>query len=182
MCSSQKVHCKSFTKDTSKILYHTCNGLVELSKFLLSTNHKYVLLGTFNNDPLEKQFGKLRQGSDVTYFITVQQILEKVGIIKTKLLLQLDNNGDSLDFTTSGHSCERCSFYLSEEKCLIFDNLPELENILSIDVKMSLIYIAGYVVRNDKDSDDSYFYYEKFRYFTDKINRGGLTVPGDFVC
>ena len=47
---------------------------------------------------------------------------------------------------------------------------------------MSLIYIAGYVVRNDEDSDDSYFYYEKFRYFTDEINCGGLTVPGDFVC
>ena len=121
MCSSQNVCCKSFTKDTSKSLYHACNGLVELFKV-------------------------------------------------------------SLDFTTSGHSCERCSFYLNEEKCLIFDNLPELENILSIYVKMSLIYIAGYVARNDEDSDDSYFYYEKFRYFTDEINRGGLNVPGDFVC
>ena len=63
-----------------------------------------------------------------------------------KLLLQLDNNGNS---------CERCGFYLNEEKCLIFDNLLELENI-SIGVKISLIYIAGNVVRNDEDSDDSY--------------------------
>ena len=96
--------------------------------------------------------------------------------------MQLVNNGDSLDFTTSGHSFERCGFYLNQEKCLIFDNLPELENILSTYVKMSLIYIAGYVVRNDEDSDDSYFYYEKFRYFTDETNCGGLNVPGDFVC
>ncbi|XP_065660880.1 uncharacterized protein LOC136084588 [Hydra vulgaris] len=182
MCSSQIVRFKSFTKDTSKSIYHTCNGLVELSKFLLSASHEYVLLGTFTTDPLEKQFGKLRQGSGGTYFITVQQILEKVGIIKTKLLLQLDKYGVDLDFTTSGHSCERCGFYLNEEKCLIFDNLPELENILSINVKITLIYIAGFVVRNDKDSDDSYFYYEKFRDLTEEINRGGLTIPGDLVC
>ena len=44
--------------------------------------------------PLEKQFGKLRQGCGGTYFITVQQMLEKVGIAKTKLLLNLDLNID----------------------------------------------------------------------------------------
>ena len=60
MCSSQKVRCKSFKKDTSKSLYNTCNGLVECLSFFLSSNHKYVLLGTFTTDPLEKQFGKLR--------------------------------------------------------------------------------------------------------------------------
>ena len=48
----------------------------------------------FTSDPLEKQFGKLQRGCGHTYFITVQQILEKVRIAKTKLLLNLDVNND----------------------------------------------------------------------------------------
>ena len=35
------------------------------------------MLGNFTSDPLEKQFGKLRQGTGGAYFIIVQQILEK---------------------------------------------------------------------------------------------------------
>ena len=43
------------------------------------------MLGNFSTDPLEKEFSKLRQGSGGTYFITVQQILEKVNISEAKL-------------------------------------------------------------------------------------------------
>ena len=74
---------KSLTKDTANCLYQTCNGMVELSKYLLSSSHQYVLLGYFTSDPLEKEFGKLRQGSGGTYFINIQQVLEKVSIYKT---------------------------------------------------------------------------------------------------
>ena len=35
-------------------------------------------------------YGKLRQGSGGTSFITVQQIIEKVTVNKTKLILKLD--------------------------------------------------------------------------------------------
>ena len=45
------------------------------------------MLGIFTTEYLEKEFGKLRQGSGGTYFITVQHIMEKVAIKKTKLLL-----------------------------------------------------------------------------------------------
>ena len=55
---------KTLTKDTSAALYHTLNGLAELTKQLLATpSHKYVMIGEFCSDPLEKEFGKLRQGS-----------------------------------------------------------------------------------------------------------------------
>ena len=69
---------KMLTCDTSKALSQTCRGIVELVKFLLNTTHEYVLLGKFNSDPIEKEFGKLRQGSGGTYFINAQQVLEKV--------------------------------------------------------------------------------------------------------
>ena len=79
---------KSITMDTSNALYQTCNGLVELSKHLLNNSHMYVLLGNFTTDPIERAFGKLRQGSGGTYFINTQQVIEKWNISKTKLVLQ----------------------------------------------------------------------------------------------
>ena len=76
---------KCLTKDTSKAIWHTCNGLVGLSKHLLKQSHPYVLLGIFTTDHLEKQFEKSCQGCGGTYFITVQQIIEKMAIQKTKI-------------------------------------------------------------------------------------------------
>ena len=67
--------------------------------------------------------------------------------------------------------------------CTILDNLPELESSLSVDTIMALVYIAGYVVRNDDDAvDDTHFYFEKYGSFTNEMNRGGLTIPGDSAC
>ena len=55
---------RTLNKDTSNALHHTLNGLVELTKDLLMSPHqKYVMIGEFCSDPLEKEFGKLRQGS-----------------------------------------------------------------------------------------------------------------------
>ena len=70
---------KLLTRDTANCLAQTCYGLVQLSKYLLDTIHQYVLLGNFTTDSLEKLFGKLRQGSG-NYFISVQQVLERVTI------------------------------------------------------------------------------------------------------
>ena len=39
---------------------------------------------------------------------------------------------------------------MSEEAAEMFDGLPELENFISTEDKMSLMHIAGYVTRNDK--------------------------------
>ena len=81
---------KQLTKDTGYCFTHTCKAMIELARYHLDQDHEYVPLGKASTDPLEKEFGKLRQGSGGTYFITVQQILEKVSINKTKLLLTLN--------------------------------------------------------------------------------------------
>ena len=130
------------------------------------------MLGKFTSDPIEKEFGKLRQGSAGTYFITVQQMFEKVAITKTNFLLCLDADNDFPNLET-GHSCSKCGFLLSEDMCTILDNLPELESSLSVDTITTLVYIAGYVVvRNDDDVDDTYFCFEKYGSFTNEMNRG----------
>ena len=69
--------------------------LVYVATFL-ATSHKYVLLGQFSTDPLEKEFGKLCQGSGDTYFINVQQCIEKLHIKPTSLLLNQNVNIDKL--------------------------------------------------------------------------------------
>ena len=46
------------------------------------------MLGIFTTDYLEKEFGKLRQGSGGTYFIIVQQIMEKVAIKENKAAIK----------------------------------------------------------------------------------------------
>ena len=102
----------SLTKDNSRGLSHTCRGLFDLAKYLIQKKQlSNVMLGIFTSDPLGKQFDKLRQGCGGTYFITVQQILEKVEIAKKKLLLNLDMNIDGF----SVHSIGKCGYLLDED-------------------------------------------------------------------
>ena len=77
------------------------------------------------------------------------------------------------------------NLFLDESMCEIMDCLPEMQPSVSLDSKMGLVYIAGYIVGKDEngdDADDSHFYYDKYGSFTDNLNRGGLHLSGDTVC
>ena len=187
MSTSRGKRIKSLTKDTATCVSHICYGLVELSEHLLQLEaFSYVMLGSFSTDPLEKEFSKLRQGSGGTYFIAVQQILEKVNISKAKLMLKLSETAAAeLRQIKTGHCCEKCCFVLNEKMCVIMDCLPDMQASISKDSMMGLVYIAGYVTAKDKsdcDIEDSHFYYDKYGSFTEYLNRGGLHVPGDSIC
>ena len=107
------------------------------------------MLGIFSTDLLKKQFGKLRQGSRETYFITVQEIFEKVSISKEKLLLNL--NCDAVDKKCTVfeiepvHHCQKCSFTLTEQMCDILDCLSDMQASVSKDSIASFVYVAGYL-------------------------------------
>ena len=113
--------------------------------------------------------------------------MEKVRIKNASLLLKSGVDLDKLS-VQSGHKCASCLYKLSEEDEEIFDGLPDLEEFIPIDVKMSLVHIAGYVTRNDaqlseKDLlDHTTFYYQKFGRFTQFLDRGGLKIPTDRSC
>ena len=172
---------KKLTADTATAIQHTCLGVVEMAKYLLRTNG-YVLLGKFTTDPLENSFGKLRQGSGGTYFINAQQILEKVNLMKTKVLLRLNLDVSGLN-SESGHTCEKCVFHWTHELCELIESLPEIENSVKTEVKCSLVYIAGYVIRKDTNlKEDSFRYFEKYGGFTSSLSRGGLVQAGDCAC
>ena len=71
-------------------------------------------IGIFTSDFIEKGFGKLRQGSGGTQLITMQQIMEKVAIKKTMLLLSLDV--DVEDFNVeAGHNGSSCGLMLTDD-------------------------------------------------------------------
>ena len=81
---------RQLSKDTAVILFRTCNVIVELTKnLLLQEDYEYVCLGEFSTDVLVKAFGKLRQGSGGSYFITAQQVTEKIRIKQAKLQISL---------------------------------------------------------------------------------------------
>ena len=127
MCAEQGKRIKQLSKDTATAIHQTCYGIVDLCRHLLATSHKYVLLGQFTTHHLEKEFGKLREGCGCTYFINVQQIIEKLHIKQTSLLLSLNIDIDSFD-VTSGHECASCT------------SVETLESSLSDATKMTVIY------------------------------------------
>lgn len=183
MAGRQGSRQKQLTRDTAQAVFHTCNGLVSLCRHLLGTTHKYVLLGQFTTDPLEKEFSKLRQGSGGTYFINVQQIVEKTNINRSRLLLSLKADTEN---EKPGHSCSSCDFQLRncEEACETVDSIEELESSLPVECKATLVYIAGYITRKDPESavGQTNYYFEEFGHYTQSLDRGGLKVPSDTAC
>ena len=173
--------CQCLTPDTSKAFAHTCRGLVDLTKTLLQREEQdFVMLGDYTTDPIEGEFNGLRQGSGGAHFITVQQIVEKIRIEKAQLLLNFDIEVPKLD---AGHTCTFCERSLNEKEIEILDNLEVLEISISDSVMSSIVYIAGYVVRDckERNDEDTYEYYNNFGTYLKALNRGGLHIPNDSV-
>ena len=137
MAGSQGNHKKQLSQNTATAIHHTCHGIISLCWHLLATSHKYVLLGQFSTDPLEKEFDKLRQAPGGTYFINVQQFIEKLHIKQTSLLLNQIVNIDEFD-VNPGHQWTSCDYKLCEKGSEIFDNLENLESSLFNEKKWFL--------------------------------------------
>ena len=138
MAGSQGDHIKQLSKYTAITIHHTRKGIVNLCQYFLAISWKHVPLGQFTTDPLEKEFSKLCQGSGGTYFINVQQWIEKLHIKKT------------------GHQYTSCGYKLCEEGSEIFDKFENFEPSLSDRIKMDLVDITGHITRNE----DQYSEYE----------------------
>ena len=82
------------TVDTSNALFIRLTGISALIKLLLSKGFNYVLPGTFQSDRLEGEFGVFRQSAGGCYYISFQQIVNSLTILRLKLfnLLKIDKN------------------------------------------------------------------------------------------
>ena len=71
---------KTLTKPTPHALSWTCNALISLSKHRLTTEEayqrKYVCLGFFNQDCLERHFHHFRQSAGGNYYIPTREIFQ----------------------------------------------------------------------------------------------------------
>ena len=96
------------------------------------------------------------------------------------MLLNFDIDVPELD---AAHTCTFCERSLNEKEIEILDNLEVLEISISDSVMNSIVYIAGYVVRDGKErnDEDTYEYYNNFGTYLKALNRGGLHIPNDSV-
>ena len=174
IAGSQGNRKKQLSQNTTTAIHHTCNGIVSLCWHLLATSHKYVQLRQFSTDPSEKEFGRPHQESGGTYFINVQQCIEKLHIKQTPLLLNPNVNIDEFD-VNSGIQCTSYDYKLFEKSSEIFDNLENLEPSFSNEIKMALVYITGYITKNNNQhSKCETHFYEKYGKYTNLTDRGKL--------
>ena len=110
---------KQLTQDNVRASSQACKDMVELPRHLLTTSHKYICLGQFGCDLIQKIFGKLHQHSGGTRFINAQHVLNKVKIKKAKLSLDCHMEIDNLSHVFSGHSCEKSGYLLIDKESLI---------------------------------------------------------------
>lgn len=185
MAGRQGNRIRQLSKDTAAAIHHTCFGLVDLTRHLLTEeSYDYVCLAEFSTDRLEKSFGKLRQGSGGAYFINAQQITEKLRINHAKLQLKL-NCDYNITSESIKHQCADCNYSMDEAAFTVFDTLPELEEHVEEEMKLNLFHIAGFVIRKidiEDQNEDTYYYREKYGTYTESLNRGGLVFPRDTVC
>ena len=84
-------------------------------------------------------------------------------------------------YVNPGNQCTFCNYKLCENDSEIFDNLENLEPSLSNEIKMALVYIAGYIKRNDNQPSEceTHFYNEKYGKYTNLTDHRKLKVPSD---
>ena len=185
MRGKQGKRVKQLSKDTADAVHHTCCGIVELAKNLLTEEgFDYVCLGELSTDRLEKASGKLRQDSGGAYFINAQQVSEKLRLSQAKLHLK-QNCELNISNESVKHMCNDCDYVLNAEASDAFDNLSDLETSVPDETKSNLVHIAGYVTRkssNESEIEDTYHYFEKYGEYSASLDRGGLNTPGDVVC
>ena len=94
----------------------------------------------------------------------------------------------SYDHVDEGHECSACGYLLDEESAEIFDNLEKMEESIPLATKMSLVYIAGYITRNNPELSEmdmliqTTFYHQKYGNYLNSLDRGQLNIPSDCAC
>ena len=119
MAGSQGNRITQLSKHTATTIYHTRNWAIY-------------------NWSIRKRILKTSQRSGGTCFINVQQCIEKLHIKQTSLLLNQKVNIDAFDVKPS-YQCTFCDYKLCEEGTEIFDNLGNLELLISDEKKKKIL-------------------------------------------
>ena len=136
---------RGLTQETSTALHQTLTGLIQLTRVLLATGHKYVLLGKLQSDPIEKEFGIYRQSSGGNYFISPEQVISSLQLQRLRLFAKL--NIDVSSDTVDNDCCEFDLFDREEDEELIDKAFMDASE-LSVNERSMLFYVSGYVAKN----------------------------------
>ena len=138
--ASSQVRIMGLATDTSNALHVTLNCLVSLVSQPLG-KMTYVLMGEFQSDRIEAEFGIYRQQNGGDFHISVQQVLNSSKLQQLKLYKNLD---------IPSHSSHReqacCSHDLSTDDLDDIDNCFSNSSKVNESERSSLSYISGYIV------------------------------------
>ena len=90
MNSSCTLRVGSLTSDTREALYLTINGIVNMYRMSLNEKNFNVLLGHFQSDIIEGEFGVFRPNSWGNYYISYEQVLSSLTLRRLKLFDHLN--------------------------------------------------------------------------------------------
>ena len=167
------------TKQTFTALTQTLDGIVSMASTMLKMpSIKYILLGHFQSDCIEGEFGCYRQMFGGLYHISFEQVLIAAKCRRLQLFSQIDSPPENLPEAHSAKSC--CTDPLTEKELSSIDDAPFKVYSLSDTKRSSLFYVAGYIAKkeghtsNPNSADD--FDFEDKEFFNN-LNRGLLTIP-----
>jgi len=169
----------SLTSQTRDAFKQTLSGLLHLTKHLLSDRSwEYVMLGQFQSDNLEGEFGIFRQMAGGCYYISVEQVLCSARFRELSLFMKADAL-DDIPHTIS--PC--CSAPINEKEWEAIDTAVENISKISDHELNGLYFVAGYVamkeeLRPDYDVDDANVEHSGF---TDLVSRGKLRHPPQWL-
>ena len=176
--SSYTHRVRKLTSDTREALYLTINGIVIMSRmFLNENNFSYVLLGHFQSDIIEGEFGVFRQSSGGNYYISYEQVLSSLTLRRLKLFDHLN-----LPYSNEHKKDSCCLRDLNDDEIELLDSCFEItDKTFTEKERSSLHYISGYVAKklNIGLAAPSDHVDPNTSEFTENVSRGYLSHPSD---
>ena len=134
--------------------------------------------GFFTQDDLEHHFAHFKRSSGCNFYITVKEVFATHSLDRARLLL---NTFDSLDLSVdTSHTCDLCTKLFTDEELLLLDELVDVANCVSKEVKASVFYIAGFIASKHNELSGDKFHFDGNDCVTglvDHMDRGDLSYP-----
>ena len=171
----------TLTADTDKALNVTLEGMCALLPKLLSLDGmKYVLTGDLQSDRIEAEFGIYRQQSGGNYNISVQQVLNSLGVQRLKLYRKLE-------FEHSDNHVEKscCKESLNSEEITCLDSCFDASSAITDLERSSLFHISGYIAFKEPSESTKQTFEStglpRNSEFTVLVSRGKLLYPTEIL-
>ena len=176
--ASSNTRVMGLTSDTGNALHVTLLGICGLVPKLLDRGMKYVLTGQLQSDRLEAEFGIYRQQSGGNYNISVQQVINSLGMQRLKLSSKLDFDQSDAHLT---NDC--CKQNLNSEEIDCLDSCFESSSSIPDSEKSSLFHISGYIAFKEQSPsttlDNELIEIRQSSEFTKLVSRGKLSYPSE---